>query len=353
MRLFAFLAEPASYTVDRNLKFYVPMGIDYCYLLGDSEAKNTKGEGEKDVLVYLSKWQQWCYIRRVLKEYDTIIFNGYTDLPFIMLFVLNLWYRKSIGIDSDTQYREPTSLMKRWVKCIYLNIIFNNKHIYGLAGGNYTHKDLFRKFGMKEDRVMLMPMVVDNIHFDNKEYEQKVTDIMRFLYVGRLIECKNIDLMIRAFLAHHQKHSNSELHIVGKGELSEVLKNKYASYESVFFDGPKYGDDLLTVYRQNHVLVLPSTYEPWGLVVNEAMSAGMPVLVSNEVGAHYDLVDGNDTGFVFDAHDEQLLVNVMEQISSVDIYKKYANNAHKFMHNYWNYSFYCKCLEDFINKTAR
>ena len=46
----------------------------------------------------------------------------------------------------------------------------------------------------------------------------------------------------------------------------------------------------------NHVLILPSTYEPWGLVVNEAMAAGMPVLVSNEVGAHYDLVDGNDTG---------------------------------------------------------
>ncbi len=41
MKVFAFLAEPASYTVDRNLKVYVPMGIDYCYLLGDSEAKNT------------------------------------------------------------------------------------------------------------------------------------------------------------------------------------------------------------------------------------------------------------------------------------------------------------------------
>lgn len=42
MKVFAFLAEPASYTVDRNLKVYVPMGIDYCYLLGDSEAK-TRG----------------------------------------------------------------------------------------------------------------------------------------------------------------------------------------------------------------------------------------------------------------------------------------------------------------------
>lgn len=175
---------------------------------------------------------------------------------------------------------------------------------------------------------------------------------MRFVYVGRLIECKNIDFMIRAFLVYHQKYANSELHIVGKGTLDEMLKNRYASCGSIFWDGPKYGNDLLDVYRQNHVLVLPSTYEPWGLVVNEAMSAGMPVLVSNEVGAHYDLVDGNDTGFVFDAYDEQALVNVMEQISSVDTYKKCSDNAYKFMHNYWNYSLYRRCLEEFINKTA-
>ena len=48
MNVFAFLAEPASYTVDRNLKVYVPMGIDYCYLLGNSEAKNTREEKVKD-----------------------------------------------------------------------------------------------------------------------------------------------------------------------------------------------------------------------------------------------------------------------------------------------------------------
>lgn len=352
MNVFAFLAEPASYTVDRNLKVYVPMGIDYCYLLGNSEAKNTREEKVKDVLVHFSKRQQWKYIRRVLREYDTVIFNGYTGLSFLMLFVLNLWYRKSIGIDSDTQYREPSGLFKRCLKRIYLNFVFGNKHVYGLAGGNHTHKNLFRNFGWKEDRIVLMPMMVDNSRFDNAEYKQRSTEVIRFVYVGRLIECKNLDLMIRAFVAHHQKYHNSELHIVGKGVLEESLKKKYASCDFVFFDGPKYGDDLLAVYRQNHVLVLPSTYEPWGLVVNEAMSAGMPVLVSNEVGAHYDLVDGNDTGFVFDAYEEQSLIDAMEQISNMDTYKKYADNAYNFMHNYWNYSLYRKCLEYFINKTA-
>ena len=115
--------------------------------------------------------------------------------------------------------------------------------------------------------------------------------------------------------------------------LEDELKSRYAVCDGVCFDGPKYGDELLDVYRKNHVLILPSTYEPWGLVVNEAMSAGMPVLVSNEVGAHYDLVDGNDTGFVFDAYNEQSLVDVMKQISNIDTYKKYSDNAYGFIHN--------------------
>lgn len=353
MKIFAFLAEPASYTVDRNISVYDPMRVEYCYIAGDSEAKNTRNEETKSVLNKLPKNLQFKYIRHVLQEYDTIIYNGYTGRLFILLFLMNLLYRKPIGIDSDTQYREPSSLIKRWLKRIYLNIVFRNKNIYGLAGGNFTHKDLFRKFGMKEERILLMPMMVDNSRFDYAEYEQRQTDVMRFVYVGRLIECKNIETLIRAYINYHTIHANSELHIVGKGVLEEVLKDKYSSFESVFFDGPKYGEELMEVYQENNVLVLPSTYEPWGLVVNEAMSAGMPVLVSNEVGAHYDLVDGKNTGFVFDAKDEQSLLTAMERISDIETYRKYAKNAYNYLHNYWNYSLYRKCMENFIKATVR
>lgn len=348
-KVFAFLAEPASYTVDRNLKVYGPMGIDYCYINSVSEAKKTGEEETKDVLASMSRWRQMCYICCTLKKYDKIIYNGYTDIFFVMLFILNLWYCKVIGIDSDTQYREPQNILVRWFKRIYLNVIFSNKYIYGLAGGNYTHKDLFRKFGMDEERVMLMPMMVDNEHFDNPEFLQKTMRPFRFVYVGRLIECKNLYFMIRAFLLHHKTHTNSELHIVGKGALETNLKKDFSSYDGVFFDGPKYSDDLLKVYQQNNVLILPSTYEPWGLVVNEAMSAGLPVLVSSEVGAHYDLVTGHDTGIVFN-NDENTLVDAMNAIVEPSLYMKLAKNAHRLMHEYWNYELYKKCLCNFIQK---
>lgn len=348
-KVFAFLTEPASYTVDRNLKIYNPLGVDYCYMHGDSDAKNSIEEGNITILQNLSVRQRLSYMHKVLIKYDIIIFNGYTGILFLTLFTLNLWYRKALGIDSDTQYREPESAIKKWIKRKYLNFIFGKKHVYGLAGGNYTHKELFLNYGMDKSRVLLMPMMVNNEIFYNENFKTKPTDVFRFLYVGRLIKCKNIEFMIQAFNQFHQLYPNSELHIVGKGEMGEYLRNKYVSSKTVFFDGAKYGQELLQVYKDSHVLILPSTYEPWGLVVNEAMCGGLPVLVSEEVGARYDLVDGYETGLVFKSNNEQNLVDAMEKISQETVYKQYSVNAYKRMHEFWNYDLYEKCLNDFLS----
>ena len=50
------------------------------------------------------------------------------------------------------------------------------------------------------------------------------------------------------------------------------------------------------LYKKNDILILPSAYETWGLVVNEAMAAGLPCIVSNKVGCRYDLVKNGKTG---------------------------------------------------------
>ena len=117
--------------------------------------------------------------------------------------------------------------------------------------------------------------------------------------------------------------------------------------EKITFLGAKFNNDLIELYRNGHVLILPSSYEPWGLVVNEALSAGIPVIVSDKVGAAFDLVELPKTGFVFNSEKTQELINAMEtMISNNNLYKEFADNGYLYMKNNWNFSLYDKCLDD-------
>lgn len=201
---------------------------------------------------------------------------------------------------------------------------------------------------MPENRIFLMPMMIDNSKYNDTMFRIKSLSPFKFLFVGRLIECKNLNLMIDAFIDFNNEYPYSELHIVGNGELENSIKLSYKKHPAVKFVGALYGDQLSLYYRNCHVLILASTSEQWGLVVNEAMAGGLPTIVSDEVGARYDLVEDGVTGFVFHSTDKKELTECMKKVSSPDKYSCYSENAYNLMHTYWNYDLYRKCLEDFI-----
>ena len=349
-KVFAILQEPASYTVDRNHAVYDKLGIDYCYIAGNSDAKSS--ESNLVGLSDLCDKELDDKLRQILSEYDIVIMNGYTGLVFRHLYALNRQYKKTVGIDSDTQLRIPSNLIKRFVKWAWLSAVFRNKHYYGLAGGSASHKDLFRHYGMNEERICLMPMVVNNERFSLR-LPKKGPENFRFLYVGRIIDVKNIPVMLDAFVSAFRGNAKVEMRVVGKGNLLDELKLKYKDTTNIVFAGPKYGEELVEEYHNASAFILPSSYEPWGLVVNEAMSAGLPVIVSDQVGAAHDLVENRDTGFIFPYQDVNKLAEYMRLlVNNKELYKKYADNAAYFMKNYWNYDFYTECLCDFINKAS-
>lgn len=345
-KVFAILAEPASYTVDRNKEVYDPLGIKYGYIYSKSIAK---AQDVDQVKAYseLSFWQLYKEMKRIVREHDVIIMNGYTGRTFRALFLANLFVRKPIGIDSDTQLMIPSNPIKRLVKHITLYFLFSRKWMYGLPGGNYSHKDLFRHYGMPEERIFLMPMVVSNEKFYCKDKVKGNT--FNFLFVGRLIPLKNLYVLCDAFNMAFHDRNDVILYIVGDGEEYDRLNNYIKNIPSIKLCGSKFGEELSQIYHQSHVFILPSWFEQWGLVVNEAMAAGMPVIVSNKVGSAYDLVNNNDTGFIFPYNDPGKLSECMRKFTDdVQLYKRYADNAYHFMHDHWNYDFYKECLLKFI-----
>ncbi len=104
---------------------------------------------------------------------------------------------------------------------------------------------------------------------------------------------------------------------------------------NVFIPGFKQKDEIPKFFAVSDVLILPSISEPWGLVVNEAMAAGLPVLVSRKCGCYPDIVKDNENGFSFDPFDKNELFGFMKEIvnGKIDL-KKMGESSLKIIKDY-------------------
>ena len=169
-RILAILKAPADYTLGLVKNIYNPMQIDYVFMKGVSLAGETRVSREIDAM---SIFKRIGWVFSVLKKYNAFNLNGYTGLTCILFIALNiLFFHKPFTIDSDTELRVPRFFIKRILKRIWLSFVFGRYYCYGFSGGSYGHKELFRYYGMSEDRIFLAPMLVDNSMFSPKE-EQK------------------------------------------------------------------------------------------------------------------------------------------------------------------------------------
>ena len=214
----------------------------------------------------------------------------------------------------------------------------------GFSGGSKIHKELFRYYGMCNDRIFLMPMMINNTRFYKSKKKKDI--IFTFLYVGRLINTKNVDILCEKFIKNFSE-KKAQLIVVGDGDLFKKYKTLYAS-SKVHFKGNIFGEELIDIYHNSSVFILPSTSEQWGLVINEALCSGLPVIARKEVGAIYDLMLNKNTGFIIDNWFE-LENSMLELYNNPDLIEEYSNNAVTLMKEQWNYKLYEHNLLKAIN----
>jgi glycosyltransferase involved in cell wall biosynthesis len=133
---------------------------------------------------------------------------------------------------------------------------------------------------------------------------------MRFLFVGRLIERKGIDILLDAFRAVE----GGELWVVGDGPLADLVESAAAADQRVRFFRHLETTCLHDMYREADVLVLPALYDVWGLVVNEAQGYGLPVITTDQVGAAADLIDPGVTGLIVPAGSVNAFAGAMREV---------------------------------------
>lgn len=194
-----------------------------------------------------------------------------------------------------------------------------------VSSGN---RRLLRALGVPEERVFLTPYSIDGERFALPEAERLRAravlrgalglpdDVPLILSVGKLQPVKDPLLLLSAYRALRARGVSAALCYVGDGELRPALQAAAAAVPDVHLLGFRNQSELPAVYAAADLFVLPSRRETFGLVVCEALSAGLPVVCSDGVGCAEDLVRPGETGLTFPVGDEARLADRLAELCS-------------------------------------
>jgi glycosyltransferase involved in cell wall biosynthesis len=269
---------------------------------------------------------------------DVVALNGWNN--FGSLIAANCCVRRGIPtvvMSESARQDEPRTWWKEMIKRRFVGL-----YSAALVGGQ-RHVDYLVELGMQRERIFTGYDVVDNDYFARRTEEirnsrlrqgyggQAAFEIRKkyglpenyFLASARFVEKKNLPRLIKAYAEYWQKSQTGriatwDLVLLGDGPLRETLNSQLSTLnlnEHVHLPGFKAYHELPVYYGLAKAFVHASTTEQWGLVVNEAVASGLPVIVSNRCGCVPELVQGN--GFTFDPTDEHELAAQLLQMASL------------------------------------
>ena len=271
---------------------------------------------------------------------DVINLTGYYDPAQLLL----LLWAKAKGIRVVMQ-NESTAAdherggwkeqVKRWIfsQC-------DGFFCFGTQSADYLIQ-----LGVAPDKILLRRNAVDNNTLHSVYERALLTRNDRqqalglrpanFIFVGRLIEFKNLPTLLAAFaeaLVQSPNAANWGLLLLGDGIERNALTAQVQTLsltDAVTFLPGRPWYEVPELLALSDVLVLPSRSEPWGLVVNEAMACGLPVIVSDRCGCVPDLVHDGGNGFIFDPDQPHQLSRLLLRFMNKEVNREEISNEAK------------------------
>jgi 1,2-diacylglycerol 3-alpha-glucosyltransferase len=288
--------------------------------------------GWRDANQYRLAYMLWHRLSELNPE--AVLVPGYYTLPAIAAAV---WARihgvPSILMTESTAYDHLRVGWKEWLKARVIGTLFT----WAVTGGR-DHVAYLEQLGFPAERIVSYYDVVDNDLFRDGTAALRSDPTLTpsafslpespfFLYVGRLAAEKNVCTLLAGWLAYRKDGGTWPLVLVGDGPEAaslRVLAQATPYVDDIYFPGLKSSRELLPYYAFAGCFVLPSTREPWGLVVNEAMASALPVLVSSHCGCAADLVNQDVNGFVFEPMDTQTIAMELRRMERMPSVKRLA-----------------------------
>jgi glycosyltransferase involved in cell wall biosynthesis len=237
--------------------------------------------------------------------------------PFI------LWFGGWEFIEKDHWGSGVINTIKRKGATFFLPWLLNKADAI-VTYGNF-HKYIYTSIlSINSNKIFIAPnsSIISEENVKSKEQVDLIRKRLKLigkkvvLYLGRLEKRKNVDMIIKAFAKLYR--NDVCLLIVGDGELRSKLKKlcKQLRLKNVYLLGRIKGNQRWLYYTLCDVFVYPTSREPWGLAINEAMQFGKPVIATPRVAAAYDLIRQGVNGFIVPENDIQALAEAINKIIS-------------------------------------
>lgn len=281
-----------------------------------------------------------------LKRLDAVVVHGYAAISSWLAFGAASLKRVPIILHGETILNQNPNKRFRFLKKTALSLLFSKVNAFLYIG---TRSYEFYKFyGIPDQKLYLSPYSVDNDYFSaqSKMWKPRKSELKAelgipdkkpvILCVSKLIPRKRPFDLLQAF---ELLDGRGSLVFVGDGELRVPLEQyvRRKQIKQVFFAGFKNQSEIGKYYSLADVFVLPSEFETWGLVVNEAMCFGLPVIAANAVASSRDLIREGENGFIYSSGDIRRLKECLKiMIDSEDTRKKMGQRSLEIISS-WNY----------------
>lgn len=258
---------------------------------------------------------------------DVLINAGFNPTMLLAWFWSLIKKRKHITF-SDANINSESILT--WTHKIVRKLVFRTSHAF--IGASEKTLDLYREYNISDEKLFKSCLAVENKIF-SEHVGKKKYDLM---YCGQFIDRKNPMFFAKLTIQLSEIFPNIRILLVGDGPLKTDcvfhLRRNNINFCDAGFIQP---NEIVELYKLSKIFIFPTKRDPWGLVANEALAAGVPVFVTSIAGVSNELVIDGYNGYVFENFDtNEWVLKIKILLEDDGLYFRMSDNARESVQRY-------------------
>lgn len=290
-------------------------------------SSNTLVYGTGGNFKLMQLWRMYIIARNNIRQNGCEVVTS-QDTYYLGFIAWVLAYTNHCGLEVQVQGIEKLNFFRKMLSRFVLSRADSIRVV-----STRLKKRLVSEFGIKTDRMMVIPIYVDvsslrlytaslseeervKLDEQNKKFQNKYRGHFNIVSVNRLVPIKNIPMQLQAVQVLSVQFPQILLHIVGDGPLRSYLElevERLGISKHVVLHGFKSDFELSPFFTQSDCFVLTSDYEGYGMVIVEAATAGLPIIMT-DVGCAGEVIIDGKSGLIIPPQDMQALIRALQEV---------------------------------------